>query len=59
MPQSAFGKAIHYLLEQWPNLIAYLEEGSLEISNNRTERSIKPFVIDRKDFLFAITSGDE
>jgi len=27
----------------------------LEISNNRAERSIKPFVIDRKNFLFANT----
>ena len=25
------------------------------ISNNQAERSIKPFVIDRKDFLFANT----
>ena len=56
-PQSAFGKAIHYLLEQWPYLAAYLEDGRLEISNNRAERSIKPFVIDRKNFLFANTPG--
>ena len=27
----------------------------LEISNNLAERSIKPFVIDRKNFLFANT----
>ena len=32
-----------------------LEEGSLELSNNRAERSMKPFVIDRKNFLFANT----
>ena len=56
-PQSAFGKALHYLLEQWPYLITYLEDGRLEISNNRAERSIKPFVIDRKNFLFANTPG--
>ena len=29
--------------------------GRLELSNNRAERSIKPFVIDRKNFLFANT----
>ena len=29
-----------------------LEGGSLEIDNNATERSIKPFVIDRKNWLF-------
>jgi len=49
------GKALHYLREQWPWLIRYLEDGRLEISNNRAERSIKPFVIDRKNFLFANT----
>ena len=27
----------------------------MELSNNRAERSIKPFVIDRKNFLFANT----
>ena len=31
----------------------YLEDGRLEVSNNRAERSIKPFVMDRKNFLFA------
>lgn len=30
-------------------------DGRLEISNNRAERSIKPFVIGRKNFLFANT----
>lgn len=34
-----------------------LEEGRLELSNNRTERSIKPFVMDRKNWLFADTAG--
>ena len=38
-------------------LTACLEDGRLEISNNRAERSIKPFVIDRKNFLFANTPG--
>ncbi len=51
--KSALGKALHYLREQWPSLIRYLEDGRLELSNNRAERSIKPFVIGRKNFLFA------
>ena len=34
----------------------YLKDGRLEIDNNRAERSIKPFVIDRKNFLFANTA---
>ena len=54
-PKNALGKALHYLLEQWTYLVRYLEDGRLELSNNRAERSIKPFVIDRKNFLFANT----
>lgn len=56
-PKSKFGKALYYLHEQWPYLMRYLEDGRLEISNNRAERSIKPFVIGRKNFLFANTPG--
>ena len=52
-PKSALGKALYYLKEQWTYLIRYLEDGRLELSNNRAERSIKPFVIGRKNFLFA------
>jgi len=56
-PKSALGKAMTYLKEQWPYLLNYLKDGRLELSNNRAERSIKPFVIDRKNFLFANTPG--
>ena len=54
-PKSLLGKAAHYTREQWQWLIAYLEDGRLEASNNRAERSIKPFVMSRKNFLFANT----
>ena len=54
-PKSALGKALHYLIEQWPYLLRYLENGNLELSNNRAERSIKPFVMGRKNWLFANT----
>lgn len=54
-PKSALGKALHYLLDQWQYLIRYLEDGRLEISNNRAERSIKPFVMGRKNWLFCKT----
>lgn len=56
-PKSALGKALTYLKEQWPYLQGYLKDGRLELSNNRAERSMKPFVIDRKNFLFANTPG--
>ena len=44
-----------YTREQWQWLVGYLEDGRLEASNNRAERSIKPFVMSRKNFLFANT----
>ena len=56
-PKSALGKAMSYLKDQWPYLTNYLKDGRLEISNNRAERSIKSYVIDRKNFLFANTPG--
>lgn len=42
-----------YTLNQWPKLITYLQDGRLQISNNHTERGIKPFVMGRKNWLFA------
>jgi len=54
-PKTGIGRAIHYLLSQKKYLERYLLDGRLEISNNRAERSMKPFVIDRKNFLFANT----
>ena len=54
--KSAFGSAAGYVLGQRQYLENYLLDGRLEISNNRAERSIKPFVIGRKNFLFANTA---
>jgi len=54
-PKSKLGIALTYLLNQWDALTAYLLDGRIELSNNRAERSIKPFVISRKNFLFANT----
>lgn len=48
------GKAISYCLKHWEALNTFLLDGRLDIDNNRTERSIKPFVIARKNFLFCI-----
>jgi transposase len=52
-PKSLLGQAVSYTLNQWPKIITYLNDGRLEISNNRSERAIKPFVIGRKGWLFA------
>lgn len=55
LPKSGLGQAIKYCLNQWDKLVAFLEDGRLEIDNNRSERSIKPVVIGRKAWLFANT----
>lgn len=55
LPKGVLGKAINYCLSQWENLTAFLEDGRLELDNNRSERSIKPFVIGRKNWLFSNT----
>ena len=55
LPKTATGKAIGYCRNQWTKLTAFLDDGRLEIDNNRSERSIKPFVIGRKNWLFANT----
>lgn len=55
LPKSAFGQAITYCRNQWDKLEAFLKDGRLELDNNRAERSIKPFVIGRKNFLFSNT----
>jgi len=57
LPKSAIGTAITYCRNQWPKLTRFLEDGRLEIDNNRSERSIKPFVMGRKAWLFANTQS--
>ncbi len=56
-PKSAVGKAVAYSLGQWHKLERYLEDGNLNIDNNRAERAIKPFVIGRKNWLFSNTAN--
>lgn len=56
-PKSKLGIALTYLKNQWQSLNNYLLDGRLEISNNRAERSIKPFVMGRKNWLFANTTS--
>lgn len=55
LPKMPIGVAVNYALKQRKYLELYLLDGRLEISNNRAERSIKPFVIGRRNFLFANT----
>lgn len=52
VPKSPLGQAIGYALNNWRALITFLEDGKLEVDNNRSERKIKPIVIGRKNHLF-------
>ena len=52
-PGTLAGKALHYLHNQWPKLIRYLEDGRLAIDNNLAENAIRPFVVGRKNWLFS------
>ncbi len=53
LPKSLLGQAIAYALGQWPILITFLEDGHLEVDNNTAENAIRPFVLGRKNWLFA------
>ena len=54
-PKGKLGEALAYLDKYWPKLIRYVERGDLPIDNNRAENAIRPFVIGRKNWLFADT----
>lgn len=53
---SALERAINYLLKHENLYKTYLQDGHIDMTNNISERAIKPFVIDRKNFLFSINS---
>lgn len=55
LPKSLLGTALQYAINQKKYLLSFLEDGRIELSNNRAERSIKPFVIGRKNWLFCNT----
>ena len=52
LPQSLMGKAIAYALNQWPSLHLFLEDGRIEIDNNRIENAIRPSALGKKNWLF-------
>ena len=52
LPRSLMGKAIDYALNQWPALLVFLEDGRLEIDNNRIENAIRPTAVGKKNWLF-------
>jgi len=57
LPKIPLGEAAGYALSQREYLENVFLDGRLELSNNRAERSVKPFVIGRKNWLFSNTPG--
>lgn len=53
LPKTKLGDAISYTLNRWPALLVYLDHPFVEISNNASERSVKPMVLSRRNWLFA------
>ena len=56
-PSLLLGKAIHYSIDQWDKMTAYLESPFLTPDNNACENAIRPFVIGRKNWLFCQSPG--
>ena len=54
-PKTPLGKALAYLLEHWTGLTRFLDDGRLEVDNNRAENAIRPFTLGRRGWLFSAT----
>jgi len=54
-PKSLLGKAVNYTLNQWQRLLVYLDHAVMTPDNNLAENAIRPFVVGRKNWIFAGT----
>lgn len=52
-PKSPLGKAVTYAVNQWRELMRFLDDGRLELDNNGVERALRPIAVGRKGWLFA------
>lgn len=55
LPKTPIGEAVYYAISQRKYLENVFLDGRTEISNNRAERTVKPFVMGRKAWLFSNT----
>jgi len=51
LPKSAIGRACNYALDQWERLQVYLNDGKIEIDNNRCEQGMRPVALGRKNWM--------
>lgn len=54
-PKTPLGAALGYLDDHWDGLTRFLDDGRLELDNNRAENAIRPFVVGRRNWLFCDT----
>lgn len=52
LPKSRMGKAIEYTYTLLPRLSRYVNDGRIEIDDNRIENAIRPLALGRKNYLF-------
>ncbi len=55
-PKSKLGEALTYLQRQWMRLSVFLLDGAIELTNNRSERELRPVCLGRHTWLFV---GDQ
>jgi transposase len=51
-PKTPLGRALGYLHRQWRRLVLFLEDGNVELTNNRRERELRRLVLGRRNWLF-------
>jgi len=51
-PKTPLGRALGYLHRQWQRLTLFLQDGNIELTNNRRERELRRLVLGRKNWLF-------
>ncbi len=57
-PATLLGQALRSAHGQWPKLERYVRDGNHPIDNDACDNSIRPFVIGRRNWLFADTVAD-
>ncbi|MEX3583015.1 MAG: transposase [Burkholderia sp.] len=55
LPGGKLGQALGYLGNQWPKLCRHIDNEAWPICNNACENSIRPFVLESKNWLFSDT----
>jgi transposase len=51
-PKGPLGKAIRYALDNWPELMVFLDDVNVPVDNNASERALRIVALGRKNYLF-------